>query len=280
MAQLIDTTVNGKLEVIGETNLLGTITPETKQNINFIGWNPILNASEDTVENWKLLGTGFAYISGENMVTDSPATYGIVQNMVYANEVRQMWFSMYNGKTFHRGGSVDGGWSGTWRMFHDSETPQYIKIYKTNDTTDYSTSYNYFDPLYGGTTTSIIRGNLSAGSYTFDTYGDRSNYLVRGIYIGAGIHTIRISYSTRFLNNSSTNTILYTAPYRLRNGSSSVLAQSHLTQGNGRAVLSASTISTVQEGDFIFLQGYKGTKTLDIDVIGGAGTQMTIEVIR
>ena len=282
MAQLIDTTVNGKLEVIGETNLLGTITPETRQSINYIGENPILNTDNDTVENWIALGTGHAYFNA-NILNSQPVQHGFFENIVAdPNAVSQVFTSYTTGtisRKWARTGSITYGW-GDWVMIHNENTPQYIKIYKTNDTTDYSTSYNYFDPLCDGITTSIVKGNLEAGSYTFDTYGDRSNYLVRGVYIGAGVHIIRISYSVRFLNNSETRTVLLAAPYRLRNGTSSIIAQSHLTQGYGRATLSDSSIVTAQEGDFIFLQGYKGTKSLDIDVIGGTGTQMTIEVIR
>lgn len=96
--------------------------PQTRQNINFIGRNPIASVSEDTPANWKTFGTGIAYISGNNIVVDSPSNYGIVQNMVYGSEVRQVWFGMYNGDIYHRGGHVTSGWSGTWKKMLDEQT--------------------------------------------------------------------------------------------------------------------------------------------------------------
>ena len=161
-----------------------------------------------------------------------------------------------------------------------SALPSYIKIYKTNDTTNYNTTYNYFDPFYGGTTIVLVRGEFSAGTYTFSSWGDRTDESIHGVYVGAGVNTVRISYSVRFLNNAESRTVLSGTLFRCRNGTSSRLATAQITQGYGRAFASNSTITSVQEGDFIYVQGYKGTASLKVDVIGSTDTQLVVEAIR
>lgn len=252
---------------------------EARQNINFIGVNPIASVEEDTTANWAAFGTGVAYISGDDKVSNQPYTYGFIENHVYNSIVRQIWYSQSTGGSMWIRAGIASGWYTDWIKIHSDETPQYIKIYKTSDTTDYDTAYNYFDPLYGGVTVGISRGNLTAGTYNFNTYGDMSNYTARGIYIGTGIRTVRISYSVRMTNQSETRTVLSVTLYRLRNGTSTKISLSRFTQSYGAVVLSSSSITTVQEGDFIFLQAYKGYD-LDVDVIGGNDTQMVIEAIR
>ena len=64
-----------------------------------------------------------------------------------------------------------------------------MQAVKTSDTTNYSTSYNYFSPFNGDGDAST---NISIGSgLTFGkklvTYGDRTNNSVYGVTIGAGI---------------------------------------------------------------------------------------------
>ena len=254
-----------------------------RQNINFIGTNPLASLEEDTTANWASLGTGVALIDRNGVIAGKPiSTGGFIHNLVVGDFVFQTWYTLSSDTTIYKRAGNANGWygGGDWVKSFDSRTPQYIKIYKTEDEDAYSTSYNYFDPLSGGVTTSILRGNLEAGTYTFGTYGDRSDYTVRGIYIGEGINTIRVSYSVRFLNNTTTDTILLANAYRFRNGSSTIVTSSQLTQGYGRAILSGSSITTVQEGDFIFLQGYRGARSLDVDVMGGNYTQLVVEAIR
>ena len=57
-------------------------TAEARQNINFIGTNPIASAEDDTPENWAKLGSGFAYINA-NVLNNQPTTYCFVENKVY-----------------------------------------------------------------------------------------------------------------------------------------------------------------------------------------------------
>ena len=283
MAQLLNTTIDGDLEVTGTTNLLSKVTSDTRQNINYIGRDPILNTDEDTTENWIDFGSGYAYF-GSSILQSQPASYGFLENIVCGTNIHQVFTSWQSGtvnRKWVRTGNLDNPLDGDWVQFINENYPQYIKIYKTSDTTNYSTTNNYFDPLYAGVTTALVRGsNLEAGTCVIGTYGDRTDYTVRGIYIGANIRTIRVSYSVRLLNNSESRTVLSISPYRLRNGTSALLQNSRLTHDYGAVSLVGSTITTVQEGDFIYLMGYKGVASLDIDVIGGNATQMVVELIR
>ena len=282
MAQLKDTTVNGNLEVAGETNLLSKVTSDTRQNINYIGINPILNTDEDTTENWMAFGSGHAYF-GSSILQSQPATYGFLENIVCDTNIHQVFTSWTSGTTnrkWVRTGNLNYPLDGDWIQLINENYPQYIKIYKTTDTEDYSTSYNYFDPFNRGTTTSIIRGNLSAGSYTFSTFGDRTDYTAYGIYIGPDIRTIRISYSIRFLNTSDTNLYINAGLYRLRDGVSSLVASQSTTRDYGRLSLGASSISLTQEEDFYFIQCYRSSKAAQVNVISGSSTQIAIDVLR
>lgn len=283
MAQLKDTTVNGNLEVAGETNLLSKVTSDTRQNINYIGNNPILNTDEDTSENWIALGSGHAYFRS-SILQSQPATYGFLENIVCGTNIHQVFTSWTSGtinRKWVRTGNLDYPLDGDWVQFINENYPQYIKIYKTSDTEGMSTSYNYFEPFHGGVTTTLVRGEgLSAGTYVFDTFGDRTDYTVRGIYIGAGIRTVRISCNVRLVNNTDTRMAHSLSNYRLRNGASTRIGEHRDSVAYGAVSLGFSTITTVQEGDFLFLQVWKGLKTNVVDIIGGNCTQMVVEVIR
>lgn len=74
--------------------------PDARQNINFLGVNPVTEISEDNYEAWAALGTGFAYMdqteyTGSNwlfVATDDPASKGFILNMVYDDTVYQTFF--------------------------------------------------------------------------------------------------------------------------------------------------------------------------------------------
>lgn len=169
---------------------------EARQNINFIGYNPIASASEDTPAKWKACGTGFAYIGGAGVLTDSPGNYGIVLNMVYTNEVRQIWFGMYNGDIYHRGGHATSGWSGTWKKMLDENTMLNM-VYPVGAV---YISYTSTSPaeLFGGTWTAITgrfpyfnAGTSTGGSNTTtQTVAQMAKHShqigYRSIYAGTG----------------------------------------------------------------------------------------------
>lgn len=161
--------------------------------------------------------------------------------------------------------------------------PGYCKIVKKDDTTNYSTSYNYFDPLTGTVeTTSNMGEHIYQDSMTFPTYGDRSNYTVTGIRIGANVNCVRVYGSVRYINNDDTNVAVHTIVFRHRADSGSNISQTIVGVNIGKARLSEtfSTVIEVQEGDFIALQSYKGASSRDIDVLHTSyATQMCVEAI-
>ena len=77
-----------------------------RQNINFIGVNPIASIEEDTPANWAALGTGVAYINKAGMLANQPSTYGFVENRVYNKLISQTFYSRNgNRPLWHRSGT-------------------------------------------------------------------------------------------------------------------------------------------------------------------------------
>ena len=87
---------------------------EARQNINFIGTNPITSVAEDTVANWAALGTGHAYISGSGKLNSQPAKYGVLENLkVGTSSIAQTFTSFTSGslaRKWTRLGDTTYGW--------------------------------------------------------------------------------------------------------------------------------------------------------------------------
>lgn len=160
-----------------------------------------------------------------------------------------------------------------------------IQAVKTSDTTNYSTSYNYFSPFNGDGDASVninIGSGLTFGKKTV-TYGDRTNNSVYGVTIGAGISLIKVYYSTRYLNNHTANVGVNSNIYRKSvDGTPEIVYGTTTTMPSStRAVLTGEHYMEVQEGDFIFIGGYRTLKASDVDVIStNNATSMYIEVIQ
>lgn len=160
-----------------------------------------------------------------------------------------------------------------------------MQAVKTADTTSYSTSYNYFSPFNGDGDAST---DISIGSgLTFEkklvTYGDRTNNSVYGVTIGAGINLIKVYYSTRYLNNHTANVGVNSNIYRKSaDGTPEIVYGTTTTMPtNTRTTLTGEYYMEVQEGDFIFIGGYRTIKAADVDVIStNNATSMYIEVIQ
>ena len=195
-------------------------TAEDRQSINFVGYNPITSISEDTPAKWKACGTGFAYIGGAGVLTDSPGNYGVVLNMVYANEVRQIWFGMYNGDIYHRGGHTTSGWSGTWKRMLDEQN-MLDMVYPVGAV---YISYKSTSPasLFGGTWTAIT------GRFPYFNAGTETG--------GSNTHTLTVaqmpshshSIGYRSIYAGSGNYLALTAK-----ASETATADSHDTGGGG-----------------------------------------------
>lgn len=106
--------------------LNGTNIP---QMFNDLGLNPITNTTDDTPANWIALGNGRAYYNVNGYLTDQPNRYGILLNLVYGNNVYQLFNAQSSGPTYYRSGNAN-GWSGTWKKYLDSANttipPAYI----------------------------------------------------------------------------------------------------------------------------------------------------------
>ncbi len=86
---------------------------DARQNLNYIGVNPIASIDDDTPTNWAALGTGHAYISGSGKLNSQPATYGVIENMVVNETVFQTFIS-------HTTGSVGTKWTRTGKTGWDA----------------------------------------------------------------------------------------------------------------------------------------------------------------
>ena len=258
-----------------------------RQNINFIGTDPLTSPAEDTVENWIALGSGVAYISGEGVLTNQPEMYGYVLNMVSDSFVNQLFFSQEGHlRTYKRAGFVnDGIWynAGKW-LGIAGYIPSTMKLYRTTDYTNMSTSYNYFAPFYG--ISDLGRdsqsGNLTFLNKTIKEYGDRENVAVSGVLVGKGINYVQVNASTGVENASNAKASYGLFICKERNGTSTrtAYARNVILEGN-RGTLVVSAMISVQEGDFIYLLGYKGNKTATTNVLYSYGlTQMTVSAVN
>ena len=105
--------------------------PQTRQNINFIGRNPIASIEEDTTANWASLGTGMAVYSALEMIADQPSQYGMLVNQAYEDTVFQKWCGTnVNGVWYRRGNQ--NGWQGTWIRVLDEKTGIQKKLLWSN----------------------------------------------------------------------------------------------------------------------------------------------------
>lgn len=105
--------------------------PQTRQKINFIGTNPIASVAEDTTANWAALGTGVAYISGDNKVSNQPYTHGFIENYVYNSVVRQIWYSQSAGGNMWIRAGISSGWYTPWiKVLNENNGIQIEKVWE------------------------------------------------------------------------------------------------------------------------------------------------------
>lgn len=81
---------------------------QARQNLNFIGYNPITDKELDTPEIWASYGTGIAYISGD-ILERQPYNYGFIINNVYGQHVSQVFVTNDGNCTeYRRTGDITG----------------------------------------------------------------------------------------------------------------------------------------------------------------------------
>jgi hypothetical protein len=97
-----------------------------RQNLNFIGVDPISSLEEDTPAKWIELGSGVALITGnttENLA-NKPNNAGFVLNIVSSTFANQLFLSQQGHlRTYKRAGSLTSGWynSGAWKEVLDEQ---------------------------------------------------------------------------------------------------------------------------------------------------------------
>lgn len=156
-----------------------------------------------------------------------------------------------------------------------------VKITLPTDLANLSTSYNYFHPFNYSDNDVLTEGNkLTYGSMSVD-YGDRTGATVYGVTVGEDVSYVRVTSNVRILNNSTSTLAFTTDIGRVRDGELTVFGgTSDTLQPETRHTSSVVvTQIPVQEGDFLFIYAYKGSKTADVDVVSAWGmTNATFEV--
>lgn len=175
-------------------NLIEGVNNKTRQDINFIGQNPLSTLEEDTVAFWHSKGSGIFELYGSGNITDQPTSAMLVHNLVADNgNVHQLAFQQRVGGIWHRGGNLESGWNGTWRRILDENSGiQIVKLWpNASPTSDFSaqtigmdlTGYDFLlaeltsprinyiimindvaDNYYGFTTASLRYRNIKANS--------------------------------------------------------------------------------------------------------------------
>jgi hypothetical protein len=95
------------------------IDTELFKAVKYLGTNPISTNGKDNVENWSILGSGYALYTIANQLIGQPSEYGIVINYVVNTEVFQIWNAQAGGPTYFRSGNAS-GWINSWRKVYDT----------------------------------------------------------------------------------------------------------------------------------------------------------------
>lgn len=125
----------------------------TRQNLNYLGQNPIASADEDTPEKWIALGTGHAYIYGTGKLKNQPVGYGLLENTVTGLTSFQTFTSWTDG-------SVRRKWTRTGQTVWSDWLMQLDEINMLDIVYPVGSVYISYEPtspaeLFGGTWTAI-----------------------------------------------------------------------------------------------------------------------------
>lgn len=156
-----------------------------------------------------------------------------------------------------------------------------VKITLPTDLANLSTSYNYFHPFNYSDNDVLTEGNkLTYGSMSVD-YGDRTGATVYGVTVGEDVSYVRVTSNVRILNNSTSKLAFTTDVGRIRDGELTTFGGTSDTLQSETRHTSSVVVTQipVQQGDFLFIYAYKGSKTADVDVVSAWGmTNATFEV--
>lgn len=112
----------GEIVPIEKGGTSASTSANARQNINFIGINPIASVEEDMPANWATFGTGVARISGTGLLNEQPSSYGVLENIplnydgtnVMQRFVATSSYEDINGAEFYRVGNGT-EWLFGWR---------------------------------------------------------------------------------------------------------------------------------------------------------------------
>lgn len=158
-----------------------------------------------------------------------------------------------------------------------------IQILQTANA-DFSTNYQYFCPFAGDTDVSLdfsFGDKLTLNRKTV-AYGDRTSNNVYGITIGSNVSIIKVNFSIRYMNNHSSSVAVNTLISKVRdNQTADIMYGSSTTiPSSSRLTQTGSFYLEVEEGDFIFLAGFRSIKSADVNVIAtDNATNMSVEII-
>ena len=229
----------------------------------YINKNPIIYFNKyyyKTAVAMQILSTAIPAI---DVYKDKVALHGLYDDTLYDSDI-QLW-----GNVYLNGSKINAG---------------VLQMVQTANLDTLSTNYNYFPLFYSNSEIDVpvsTTDKLVLDHKTIN-YGDRTNSTVYGVTIGSGVELIRVNFSVRYLNNHTANQAISTSIFVYKNNSSSVVYGCSTTAGaNNRLTETGNYYLEVEEGDFVFLVGWRITKTADVDVISSNNaTNMSVEIIN
>jgi hypothetical protein len=148
--------------------------------------------------------------------------------------------------------------------------PNYIQFYKTADEETYNASYNYFAPFNGDDeiTEGVSLGEGLKITKKSLTFGDRDiASSTWGIEVGKGVKCIFASVGVRYGNPNSSEVAISTFFYRNRKGTNVIYGSIADTITKPRYTGVLNYLIPVEEGDFVYVVGYRSVKSVDINVM-------------
>lgn len=111
--------------IVGEyIDVFEQLREEVASSMAFVGDNPTGGVANDTVDTWRMLGPGFAWISELNQVNNQPSQYGFIINYAHHMDVFQIFQDQMNGYTYLRCGDQTSSWITSWRRIATEEYVQ------------------------------------------------------------------------------------------------------------------------------------------------------------
>lgn len=86
---------------------------EAFANLAFLGNNPISSPSEDKVQKWCELGSGYAWYTTDGLLINQPFQYMFIINYIQDKDVFQIGYEQKVGTIYYRGGNYS-GWIMNW----------------------------------------------------------------------------------------------------------------------------------------------------------------------